>query len=152
MRRAIIVAGVLCLVAAATGYAQEHYTEGPVWEVSHYRTAPGHFDDNMTILRKNFLPSSEEAKKQGLILDYKVYVKTPKGADDWDVAVATLYPSFGKALDYSKADEDKWKAIESKQYKTDDEEKQREMTEGRFTLREYLGTSYMREINLRPMP
>ena len=152
MRRAIIVAGVLCLVAAATGYAQEHYTEGPVWEVSHYRTAPGHLDDYMTFLRQNFLPSSEEAKKQGLILDYKVYVKTPKGAGDWDVAVATLYPSFGKALDYSKADEDKWKAIESKQYKTDDEQKQREMTEGRFTLREYLGTSYMREINLRPMP
>ena len=152
MRRAVIVAGVLCLVAAATGYAQEHYTEGPVWEVSHYRTTQGHFEDYMTFLRQNFLPSSEEAKKQGLILDFKVFVKTPKGADDWDVAVATLYPSFGKALDYSKADEDKWKAIESKQYKTDDEQKQREMTEGRFTLREYLGTSYMREINLKPMP
>lgn len=152
MRRAVIVAGVLCLVAAATGYAQEHYTEGPVWEVSHYRTAPGHFDDYMTFLRQNFLASSEEAKKQGLILDYKVYVKAPEGEGDWDVAVATLYPSFGKALDYSKADEDKWKAIESKQYKTDDEQKQREMTDVRFTLREYLGTSHLREINLKPMP
>ena len=87
-----------------------------------------------------------------LILDYKVYVKTPKGAGDWDVAVATLYPSFGKALDYSKADEDKWKAIEAKQYKTDDEQKQREMTDVRFSYREYLGTSFLREINLRPMP
>ncbi len=81
-----------------------------------------------------------------------MYVKTPKGAGDWDVAVATLYPSFGTALDYSKADEDKWKAIESKQYKTDDEQKQREMTDVRFTLREYLGTSHLREINLKPMP
>jgi hypothetical protein len=152
MRRAVIAAGVLCLVASATGYAQEHYTEGPVWEVSHYRTTPGHFEDYMTYLRQNFLPSSEEGKKEGLILDYKVFVKTPKGEGDWDVAVATLYPSFGKALDYSKGDEDKWKAIAAKQYKTDDEEKQSEVTEVRFTMREYLGTAYMREINLRPMP
>jgi hypothetical protein len=64
----------------------------------------------------------------------------------------TLYPSFGKALDYSKADEDKWKAIEAKQYQTGDEKKQSEMTEVRFTMREYLGTTYMREINLKPMP
>jgi hypothetical protein len=73
-------------------------------------------------------------------------------AHSGSAAVATLYPSFGKALDCSKADEDKWKAIESKQYKTDDEQKQREMTDVRFTLREYLGTSHLREINLKPMP
>jgi hypothetical protein len=152
MLRAVILAGVLCLVLAATGYAQEHYTEGPVWEVSHYRTTQGHFEDYMTFLRQNFLPSSEEAKKEGLILDFKVFVKDPNGDGDWDVAVAILYPSYGKALDYSKADEDKWKAIAAKQYKTDDEKKQSEMTEVRFTMREYLGTTYMREINLRPMP
>jgi len=38
------------------------------------------------------------------------------------------------------------------QYKTDDEKKQSEMTEVRFTMREYLGTTHMREINLKPMP
>ena len=152
MRRAAILAGILCLVAVGTGYAQEHFTEGPVWEVSHYRTTPGHFEDYMSYLRQNFLPSSEEAKKQGLILDYRVFVKAPEGAGDWDVAVATLYSSFGKALDYSKADEDKWKAIEAKQYKTDDEQKQREMTDARFSYREYLGTTHLREITLRPMP
>jgi hypothetical protein len=152
MRRGIILAGVLCLVAVGTGYAQEHYTEGPVWGVSHYRTTPGHFEDYMTYLRQNFLPSSEEGKKQGLILDFKVFVKEPKGAGDWDVAVATLYASYGKALDYSKADEDKWKAIAATQYKTEDEKKQEEMTDVRWTLREYLGTTYMREINLKPMP
>jgi len=152
MRRAVIIAGILCLVAVGTGYAQEHYTEGPVWVVSHYRTTQGHFEDYMTFLRQNFIPETEEAKKEGLILDFKVFVKDPKGAGDWDVAVAILYPSYGKALDYSRADEDKWKAIAAKQYKTDDEKKQSEMTEGRFTMREYLGTTYMREINLRPMP
>jgi len=152
MRRGLILAGVLCLVAAGFGFAQEHFTEGPVWEVSFYRTTPGHWDDYMQFLRENFLPSSTEAKKQGLVLDFKVYVKAPTDPKDWDVAVATLYSSAGKALDYSKADEDKWKAIDAKQYKTEDEKKQREMTEKRLKMRDYLGTSYMREINLKPMP
>ena len=37
-------------------------------------------------------------------------------------------------------------------YKTQDEKKQREMTDMRFNLRTYLGTSYLREVNLKPMP
>jgi hypothetical protein len=151
MRRALILAGVLCLVAVGIGFAQEHYTEGPVWEVSFYRTTPGHEDDYLQYLRENFLPESTEAKKQGLILDFKVYLKAPEGPHGWDVAVATLYSGFAK-LDYSKVDEDKWKAIAAKQYKTEDEKKQREMNEKRFKMRDYLGTSYMREVNLKPMP
>ena len=111
MRRALVLAAFLCLVAVGVGFAQEHFTEGPVWEVSFYRTTPAHFDDYMKFLRENFLATSMEAKKQGLILDFKVYVKTPTGPQDWDVAVAELYSSFGKAMDYSKADEDKMKAI-----------------------------------------
>jgi hypothetical protein len=146
------LAAFLCLVAVGVGFAQEHFTEGPVWEVSFYRTTPGHFDDYMKFLRENFLPTSMEAKKQGLILDFKVYVKTPTGPQDWDVAVAELYSSFGKAMDYSKADEDKMKAIEAMHYKTQDEKKQREMTDMRFNLRTYLGTNYVREVNLKPMP
>lgn len=152
MRRGLVLAGVVYLLTVGLGFAQEHYTDGPVWEVSFYRTTPGHFDDYMTFLRGNFLPSTGEGKKQGLVLDFKVYVKAPTGPEDWDVAVAILYPSYGKALDYSQADVDKWKAIESTQYGTNDEAKQREMTAKRFELREYLGTSYMREVNLKPLP
>lgn len=151
MRRALILAGVLCLVAAGIGFAQEHYTEGPVWVVEFYRTTPGHWDDYMQYLRENWLPTSTEAKKQGLVLDFKVYLKDPTGPHDWDVAFATLVPNFAK-LDYSKADEDKWKAISAKQYKTEDEKKQREMTENRLKMRDYLGTSYMREVTLKPIP
>ena len=152
MRRGVIVSAVLCLLAAGVGYAQEHYAEGPVWEVSHYRTTPGHYEDYLAFLRQNFLPSIEEGKKQGLILDFKVFLKPLQGPQDWDVAVAILYPSFAKALDYSKADEDRWKAIDAKLYKTDDEKKQEEMTAPRFTMREYVSTTYLREVTLRPMP
>jgi hypothetical protein len=102
-------------------------------------------------LRENWQPTTIEAKKQGLILDFKVYLKDPTGPQDWDVAFATLVSNYAK-FDYNKADEDKWKAISAKQYKTEDEKKQREMIEKRFKMRDYLGTSIMREINLKPMP
>lgn len=151
MRRALILAGVLCLLAVGIGFAQEHYTEGPVWVVEFYRTTPGHWDDYMQYLRETWLPTSTEAKKQGLVLDFKVYLKDPTGPQDWDVAFATLHANFAK-FDYNKGDEDKWKAISAKHYKTEDEKKQREMTEKRLKMRDYLGTSYMREVSLKPIP
>jgi len=92
-----------------------------------------------------------EGKKKGLLLDFKFYLKDPTDPTDWDVAVATLHSGFAK-FDYNKGDEDKWKAISAKQYKTEDEKKQREMIEKRLKMRDYLGTSLMREIKHKPMP
>ncbi|HEX5854391.1 MAG TPA: hypothetical protein VFZ57_02120 [Thermoanaerobaculia bacterium] len=140
-----------CL-AAAPALAQEHYTEGPVWAVNYIRTKPGKFDDYMKYLRSSYMFSAGEAKKQGLILDTKILVNTPRDANDWDIAIATLYPSFGKAMDFNQADDDKRKAIAESQFKTKDEAKQREIIAPRFTMRDALGTRYLREVTLRPMP
>jgi hypothetical protein len=130
--------------------AQEHWTEGPVWGCSAYRTKDGQFDNYMKYLRENYLPSSEESKKEGLILDTKMFVQDPATPNDWDVLICTLYPSYGKAMDYSKEDDDKLKAIAAKQYKTSDEEKQREATKKRYDMRTFLGRTYPREVKLRP--
>lgn len=141
----------ICTVAASLAFAQEHYTEGLVREVSFYKTKQGQFDEYMKYLRANFIPQQEEAKKQGLIVGYQVMVSTPSSADDWDVAIVTLYKSYGVALDYNQGDEDKMKAISTKHFKTMDEQKQREMTAKRFDMREYKGTRYIREVTLKPM-
>lgn len=63
--RFIATIAVLSLLLGGVAAAQEHWTEGPVWEVSFYRTTPGHFDDYMKYLRQNFLPQNAEGKKQG---------------------------------------------------------------------------------------
>lgn len=152
MRKLIVTVAVVCLASAGVALAQEHWTEGPVWSVSFYRTAPGHFDDYMKYLRTHYIVTTGEAKKQGLILDSKVFVKTPNDANDWDVAIATLFSSYGKALDYNQADDAKSKAIQSQHWKTPDLDKQREMTAPRFEMRKALGTTYTREVTLRPMP
>ncbi len=112
----------------------------------------GHFDDYVTYLRTNFAPLNNEMKKQGLILDWKMYVMTPAQPSDADIYLCELYSSYGKALDYSKADDDKAKAVAAAHYKTADEDKQDEMAKPRYEYRDILGTTYFREVTLRPMP
>jgi hypothetical protein len=148
----LCLAAVLSCLAVPGALAQEHYTEGPVWACNALRTKPGHFDDYMKYLRQNFVPQGQEAKKAGLILDQKIYVKVPENPTDPDVLICTLFTSFGKALDFNAGDDAKVKEIAAKHFKTADEQKQREMIENRFAFREALGTSYYREVNLKPMP
>jgi hypothetical protein len=140
----------LSLLLEGVAVAQEHWTEGPVWNIEFYRTTPGHFDDYLKYLRQNFMPQSEESKKQGLILDQKIFVKDPTGPSDWDIAFATLYKNMA-ALDYSAELDKKSKAIAEKHYKTADEDKQREMIKPRLDWRTFLGTQLVREVSLKPM-
>jgi hypothetical protein len=142
---------IFFFVLAASAIAQEHYTEGNVRVVSFYRTNPGQFDNYMKYLRTNFLPQQEEAKKQGLVVDFYILLNQPSDKDDWDVAVGYVYKSFGDAMDYNQADEDKMNSIREKFFKTSDQDKIREMTGKRFEMRTYLGTKYLREVKLKPM-
>ena len=88
---------VLLLAPAVT--AQEHYTEGPVWRVQLIRVKPTKMDAYLTSLRQSTKPLIEEQKKQGLITDYKVFLKqTKNNPEDWDIAVAIQYKNWA-ALD-----------------------------------------------------
>jgi len=145
----LLAAGLL--LAPAFAGAQEHWTEGPVWECSAYRTNPGMFDTYLKWIRSHSQVINAEAKKQGLILDYKTFIHTTANENDHDVLFCTLYPSFAKALDYDKGDEDKFDAIAAAHWATPDEDKQNELNSPRLDMRRYLGTSYHREVSLRPM-
>ena len=141
---------ILVLFSAGT-FAQEHYTEGNVRVVSFYRTKPDQFDNYMKYLRANFLPTQEEAKKQGLIEGYYILLNTPSTPDDWDIAIATMHKSFGDALDFNQSDDDKMKKIQEQHYKTRDEDKIDEITSKRLDMRTYLGTKHFRDITLKPL-
>jgi hypothetical protein len=142
----------MCCLASSATLAQEHFTEGPVWGCSSFRTKQGHFDDYMQYLRENLLPQTEEAKAAGLLLDQKVYLHQPANPTEPDIVICTLQPNFGKALDFNAADDTKAKEIAAKHYKTADENKQRDMAAKRLDFRDFLGTSYYREVTLKPMP
>ncbi len=72
--------------------AQEHYTEGPVWRVTTVRVKPNQMDAYLTSLRQNSKPLLDEEKRQGIIMDYKLFLKeTRDDPKDWDIALAVLY-------------------------------------------------------------
>ena len=146
-----LMACVALVLPGAAAFAQEHYTEGPVWDMSFYRIKEGKFDEYMQYVRTNSLRTYEEAKKQGLILDYKMYMKNPTSPDDWNFAVGVLYPNAGKALDFNQADDDKWNAIAAKVFNEQDMKKRNEMSAVRYEMREFLGSMPIREIKLKPM-
>ena len=149
MKRIGLAAGVLALVSVSAA-AQEHWTEGNVWECSSYRTNPGQFDTYMKWLRSHALVTTSEAKKQGLIVDYKVFVKAPRDADDYDVMICNLHTSYAKALDYNQADEDKFDAISAAHWSTSNQDEQTAKSAPRLEMRKYLGTNFDREVTLRP--
>lgn len=80
------------LLLAPALYAQEHYTQGPVWRVALIRVKPTHMDEYLTSLQQSSKPFFEEEKRQGLIVDYKVFFKETKhNPEDWDICLAVEY-------------------------------------------------------------
>ena len=145
------LAAATLALASATAVAQEHWSEGPVWECAAYRSNPGMFDTYMKYVRRHATAINAEAKTQGLILDFKTFVKTPGDPNDWDFMTCTAYESFARALDYNQADEEKFDAISAQHWATADEDKQRELSSPRLEMRTFLGVTHMREVNLRPI-
>jgi hypothetical protein len=84
--------GILVLCLAPSLFAQEHYTEGPIWRVQLIRVKPTQMDAYLASLRQSTKPLIEEEKRQGVIVDYKVFLKeTKNNPEDWDICVAIEY-------------------------------------------------------------
>lgn len=83
---------VFLLLLAPALFAQEHYSEGPIWRVQLIRVKPTQMDAYLTSLRQSTKPLIEEQKKQGIVMDYKVFLKETKAnPEDWDICVAIEY-------------------------------------------------------------
>jgi hypothetical protein len=84
---------VILLVSIAPALlAQEHYTEGPVWRIQLIRVKPTQMDAYLTSLRQSTKPLIEEQKKNGVIMDYKIFLKETKATpEDWDICLAVQY-------------------------------------------------------------
>ena len=80
------------LLLATAVFAQEHYSEGPVWRVSLIRVKPTAMDAYLTSLRQSSKPILDQQKKDGTIMDYKVFLKETKNSpEDWDLCLAIEY-------------------------------------------------------------
>jgi hypothetical protein len=144
MKKHAVAALGLLLLIALQAFAQEHYTEGPVWQVTLIRVKPNHMDAYLTSLRQGTKPLFDEMKKEGLILDYKVFLNTTKhDPDDWDVSVALQYKNFA-ALDglTAKNEAIRDKILGSKQAA-------QQLGEKRSEMREIVTTMTLREVTLK---
>lgn len=148
--RAAALAAVLAF-ASASAAAQEHWTDGPVWSCSYYYVASENWDNYMVYLRRHTLPLQTARKNAGLALDYKTYIKQPSSTHDWNFAGCTLFKNYGAAMDFDAAAEAKGKEIASAHWKTQDEAAQDKAAAERYSLRTFLGSQTMRQINFRPL-
>jgi hypothetical protein len=53
--------------------AQEHHEFGSYWSVTSVETKPGHFEDYIEDLKKNWRRALEIQKKEGHVLSYKLF-------------------------------------------------------------------------------
>lgn len=125
-------------------FAQENYTEGPVWRVSLVRVKPTHLDEYLTSMRQVSKGFIEEEKRQGLIVDYKIFLKETKTSpQDWDVCIAVEYKNHA-ALDGldSKMEAIRDKVLGGKQ-------QAHQLGEKREEIREIISDELMQEIYLK---
>ena len=143
MKKLHCLAVFLLLVAPAL-LAQEHYTEGPVWRVSLVRVKPTHMDEYLTSLRQSSKPLLEEQKRQGIIMDYKLFLKETKNSpEDWDLCLAVEYKNHA-AMDglAAKGEAVRDKILGGKQ-------QGQQLAEKRQEIRETISSELLQEIILK---
>lgn len=135
---------ICLLVFVPALLAQEHYTEGPVWRVSLVRVKPTHMDEYLTSLQQASKPFLEEEKRQGLIVDYKFFIKeTKNNPQDWDMCLAIQYKNHA-AMDGlgSKVEAIRDKILGGKQ-------QAHQLGEKREEIREVISDELLQEIVLK---
>jgi hypothetical protein len=135
---------VFLLLLAPALFAQENYTEGPVWRVSLIRVKPTHMDEYLTTLRKSSKPFFDEEKRQGTIMDYKIFLKETKAnPEDWDICVAIEYKNHA-AMDglAAKGEEVRDKILGGKA-------PAQQLAEKRQEIRETITSDLLQEITLK---
>jgi len=137
-----IIAVAVLLTGCAV--AQEHYTEGPVWRITIVKVKPTQLDAYITSLRQSTKPLLEEQKRQGLIVDYKVFLKeTQDSPQDWTMALAIQYKNHA-ALDGATA---KNEAIRDKVL--GGKQPAQQLADKRSEIREVISSELLQEITLK---
>ena len=141
----IVAFGALSLGIASLCSAQSDapFTVGPVWNITMVKAKYGLGDEYLKGLAKTFKSSLEEAKKQDLILDYKILLGTAATPQDFDILLMVESKNMA-ALDNAR---EKFDPIARKIVGTTDQ--QQAMAVKRLDIREIMGSKLMREITLK---
>jgi hypothetical protein len=119
------------------------YTEGSVWSLSMIKTKTGLGDEYLKQITGTVKPAYDEAKKQKIILSYKILSGEASTPHDFNILILVEYPNMA-AFDGLR---DKMDPLLAKVMGSQDQQK--EMAVKRLDIREILGTKTMREITLK---
>jgi hypothetical protein len=147
MNKPLILTVAIALSAALTGLCRAQsdapYTEGPVWTVTMVKAKYGMGDEYLKGLAKTFKGTLDEAKKQNLIMDYKILLGDSADSHDFDILLMVEQKNMA-SFDNAR---EKFDPIARKIEGTPDQ--QVATATKRVELREILGTKLMREITLK---
>jgi hypothetical protein len=129
--------------APAGGASTLPYREGTIWYLSFIRTKPGMGDDYLKGLGANWKRIMEEAKKQGLIISYKVLSATASNRDDWDLLLMVESKNWATLDGFAE----KIRPIELQV--SGSEAAERDIMTKRVEMREILGDKLAQEIFLK---
>jgi hypothetical protein len=137
---------LLVLIVGISAFAQVNrpYHNGSVWTISFIRMKPGMETAYLNYLAGQWKANQEAAKKDGLILSYKVIGAEGHSPADWNLMLLIEY----KDLATMEANEDKGDALVQKMVGND--EKQMQGYKDRSEIREMMGNRLAREIVLEP--
>lgn len=147
MKKYLILAASAALLTSWTGVCSAQsdapYTEGTVWQITMVKTKYGMSDDYLTGLAKSFKGTLDEAKKQNLIVDYKILIGDAATPQDFDILLMVESKNMA-ALDNAR---EKFDPIAKKIEGSIDQ--QRATAVKRLEIREIMGDKTMREITLK---
>ena len=94
------LAGAFAFVSLTGGAvaSDRPYDDGPVTMVSSLRTNPGMHDTYLRYLATTYKTNMEAAKKEGIILDWRVYETQPRSPDEPNIYLTVTYKNMA-ALD-----------------------------------------------------
>jgi hypothetical protein len=147
MNKSLILTIAIALSATFTGLCRAQsdapYTEGPIWTVTMVKAKYGMGDEYLKGLAKTFKGTLDEAKKQNLVMDYKILLGGSADPHDFDILLMVEQKNMA-SFDNSR---EKFDPIARKIEGAPDQ--QVATATKRVELREILGTKIMREITLK---
>jgi hypothetical protein len=141
--RSLLLSALLVLAAPLSAHAADAplpYTEGSVWSMNFIRVKAGMGEDYLRSLVNTWKKSLDEAKKQKLVLSYRVFDSPPANREDWDVLLMVEFKNMA-ALDGLR---EKMRAIAATTI--GDEAARRDLSTKRLDIREVLGVKTAREL------
>ena len=137
---AVASLAALCLVAEASWAADRPYTMGSVWTVTLVRVKYGMDQQYLTDLAGNWKRVMDEAKKQNLVVSYKILDGNSANKDDWNLIILVELKSWAA----HDTPPETFDAIAEKMVGT--EKQQLEMLVKRSDVREIVGNKNFQEI------